>query len=103
MDQQQRNLFIAIALSLAILFAFQFWFAPKRPPPTQQAQQDTSAPAPAAPEKAAPAPVPGMSGSPIANAAPRDEVLGKTQRITVATPRLDGSIALTGARLDDLT
>jgi YidC/Oxa1 family membrane protein insertase len=82
---------------------FQFWFAPKpKPAAEQQAQQQASTPAP---EKAAPAPAPapGMSGTPIANAAPRGEVLAETPRIKVETPRLNGSIALTGARLDDLT
>jgi YidC/Oxa1 family membrane protein insertase len=106
MDQQQRNLFIAIALSLAILFAFQFWFAPHPQQPQQQQQQQPAQPtasAPAqAPDKAAP-PAPGMSGTPPVNAAPREQVLGQGPRAKIATPRLNGSIALSGARLDDLT
>ncbi|HXQ49695.1 MAG TPA: membrane protein insertase YidC [Stellaceae bacterium] len=107
MDEQQRNLFIAIALSLAILFVFQFWFAPRQAQQqqAQQAQQNQSAPATPVPEKAAapPAPAPGMSGTPPAHAAPRADVLGKAPRVTIATPRLNGSIDLNGARIDDLT
>jgi YidC/Oxa1 family membrane protein insertase len=106
MDQQQRNLFIAIALSLGILFVFQFWFAPRATQQqVQQAQQNQSVPAPAAPvpEKAAAPAAPGMSGSPPANAAPRLEVLARTPRVAIQTPRLEGSIELVGARLDDLT
>ncbi len=124
MDQQQRNLFIAIALSLVILFVFQFFLAPH---PTQQPQQQAQqqvpapgAPVPAqgaqapAPGQQAPAPqpsaqqapsraAPGMTGTPPASFAPRAEVLAQSPRITVANPRLAGSIDLTGARLDDLT
>src|SRR5665213_3416146 len=101
MDQQQRNLVIAIALSLAILFAFQYFFAR---PQQQQAQQE-AAPATATapvPQRAAPT-VPGMEGLAPADAAPRDKVLAAGPRAKIATPRLNGSIDLVGARLDDLT
>jgi len=120
MDQQQRNLFIAIALSLVILFVFQYFLAPHPQPqqPQQQAQQQPQQPGPSAPaptaapaQQAAPQPAPaaptraapGMTGTPPAGAAPRAEVLARSPRIPIATPRLKGSIDLTGARLDDLT
>jgi YidC/Oxa1 family membrane protein insertase len=103
MDQQQRNLFIAIALSLAILFAFQFWIAPRPQPPAQQATPETSAPVKAPEQAAAPAAAPGMTGTPLVNAAPLEQVLGATPRTKIATPRLNGSIDLVGGRLDALT
>jgi len=111
MDEQQRNLIIAIALSLAILFAFQFFFArPKPPQEAQPAQQATStstttpAPAPQAEAPGASAPIaPATTAAQGPKAAPRAEVLARSPRVPIATPRLSGSIDLVGARLDDLT
>ena len=58
----------------------------------------------APPAPATPAPAPGMSGTPIANAAPRDKVLAETPARSRSRRRaLNGSVALKGARLDDLT
>jgi YidC/Oxa1 family membrane protein insertase len=107
MDEQQRNLFIAIALSLAILFAFQFWFSPhpqqSAQPPAQQQAQQAQQPAKAnAPAAKAPS-APGLEGAAPAGAAPREKVLAEAPRARIATPRLNGSIDLVGARLDDLT
>jgi YidC/Oxa1 family membrane protein insertase len=103
---EQRNLILAIVLSLAILIGFQFLFpSPKAPPQsdqTQTAQTDGSqAGGPAAPVPGtAPGTAPGV-GVPVAPA--RDEVIGISPRISIETPRLSGSIALRGARIDDLT
>jgi YidC/Oxa1 family membrane protein insertase len=103
MDQQQRNLIIAIALSAVILFGFQF-LMPK-PPVThhEPAQQTTDAGGAA--QSAAPAAAPTAPGvaAPVAGSEPRAEVLSKSQRVTIDTASLHGSIDLTGARIDDLT
>lgn len=56
-------------------------------------------PTPGSPMAPAAAPSP-LAPSP---AATRKSVLGQSQRIPINTPRLHGSIALTGGRLDDLT
>jgi YidC/Oxa1 family membrane protein insertase len=113
MDEQQRNLFIAIALSLAILFGFQYFLAPHPKPaqPAQQQQQQAQqqpapeAPgAPAAPAEPAPSrAAPGLTGAPPASAEPRETVLAAQPRATITTPRLNGSVDLKGARIDDLT
>jgi YidC/Oxa1 family membrane protein insertase len=113
MDEQQRNLFIAIALSLAILFGFQYFLAPHpkpEQPAQQQQQQAQQQPAPQAPSAPAapaePAPsraAPGITGAPPASAEPRATVLAAQPRATIATPRLNGSVDLQGARFDDLT
>jgi len=100
---QQRNLFIAIAISVVILISFQFFFKKKTPPPapnvaTGAATSNGQAPgAPAADNATIPA-LPATS-----HAVPREQALAGSPRIAIATPRLKGSINLTGARIDDLT
>ena len=104
---QNRNTIAAIVLSGLIIIAWQIWFTPKHPvlPPqqtaSQQAPADQNAPAaqsstPAAPgaeaPKTAPAPAP-----------TREAVLAAAPRVKIATPSVEGSISLKGARLDDLT
>jgi YidC/Oxa1 family membrane protein insertase len=93
--EQQRNLIIAVVLSIAILFGFQYFLPSTKPPvpaSTQQAGQTSSSVAPSVPTKVvAPAP------------AARSAALSKSPRLRISTPRLEGSINLVGARLDDLT
>jgi YidC/Oxa1 family membrane protein insertase len=93
--EQQRNLIIAVVLSIAILFGFQYFLPSTKPPlpsSTQQAGQTSQSVAPSVPTKVvAPAP------------ATRGAALSKSPRIRISTPRLEGSINLVGARLDDLT
>ncbi|CAA7611423.1 Membrane protein insertase YidC [Candidatus Terasakiella magnetica] len=101
----QRNLFLAIAISVAIMVGWQY-FQPAKPPApvAQQAAQQSGAPAtaptPGTPQGAAP-------GIPTATAAAKGEsrtaALEKSRRIAIETPSLHGSIALLGARVDDLT
>ena len=112
---EQRNLFLAIALSLAILLGFQMLLMPDPPAPgapeAQTAVPDAvptgrpgaDVPRPAAPGAGAPAP-----GGPTAGpAAPttvetRTAALAASPRLPIRTPRLTGSIALRGGRVDDL-
>jgi len=93
--EQQRNLIIAVVLSIAILFGFQYFLPSAKPPipaPSQRAGQASQGVAPSVPaDLAAPAP------------ATRSAALSKSPRIRISTPRLEGSINLVGARLDDLT
>ena len=93
----QRNLFLAIALSVAILIGFQLWSSHNAPPPAPAPAPAGQAAAPAG----APAAVPAVAGG--TQAAPRAQVLGRTPRVAIATPRLKGSINLVGGRIDDLT
>ena len=64
-------------------------------------------PAPAAPGTttgAAPgAPIPGIGAAAPSAAETRAAVLAVSPRVTIDSPRLHGSISLTGARLDDIT
>lgn len=96
----QKNLLLAIGLSLVVLFAWEYFFAiPQREAmqaeqPVAEAQpQDT----PAAPGEVT-APVPSND-----TLLPREDALNDGGRVIIETPRIQGSISLTGARFDDLT
>ena len=115
-----RNMILAIVLSVLILIGFnyisQLLYPQPVPSPAPQ-EPATAESAPAAPQAlppsvAVPTPGPGVTpapssplASPLASppAVTRTTVLGQSQRIPLSTPRLHGSIALTGGRVDDLT
>jgi YidC/Oxa1 family membrane protein insertase len=89
----QKRLFLAIAASLAILLGFQLLVAPhvaKQTPTSQLAevQRPTTTPREGAPGAAVP---------PAATAAPQN-----VPRVKIDAPRVEGSISLLGARLDDI-
>jgi YidC/Oxa1 family membrane protein insertase len=98
----QRNLLLAIVLSVGILIAFQFVFEKVRPPTPVPAPHPgptvTSPMPPSAPGKAPPAAAP---AAPAAET--RAEAIAGQPRVKIDTPRLHGSIALKGGRIDDLT
>ncbi len=112
-----KNLILAVVLSLLILFGFQIgynYFFPK-PPVTAQSEQATStseaqSPAasggvvsPAAAPTLTPA-VPAVPGGGLAPAGPAARgTHAQGPRIRIDTPRIEGSIALTGGRIDDIT
>jgi YidC/Oxa1 family membrane protein insertase len=103
---EQRNLLIAIVLSVGILIAFQFVFERLRPTPVPHVGTTTTAPAtqPAAPGRTAGEPGANAPGAVAARAAEsRAAAVAGQPRVKIDTPRLHGSIALLGARFDDLT
>jgi YidC/Oxa1 family membrane protein insertase len=93
------NVFYAIALSIFILITWQYFFATsfigKPAAPKAATQIGTIAPG-AQTQTAA---VPGTQRSEPFS---RQQALARSQRIAIDTPRLKGSIALTGGRIDDL-
>jgi YidC/Oxa1 family membrane protein insertase len=121
--ENNRNFFIAIALSVLILTLWQVFYmnprvesqreaarieaqradAEKKATPAQRnaapggQSEGTSFPAPGS--GAVPGGIPGTD-----SAAPggRDAALAATKRVKIDTPRLSGSINLTGARIDDI-
>jgi YidC/Oxa1 family membrane protein insertase len=111
--ENQKNLFLAIVLSFLVIVVFQMVFPGPKPEPqeatqeaTQQATEQAGQPPAqqAAPDGAAP-PSPGAptaTTSAQAAQADRAAVLGQTARLAIDSPRLRGSIALTGGRIDDL-
>ncbi|MEA2873641.1 MAG: YidC/Oxa1 family rane protein insertase, partial [Hyphomicrobiales bacterium] len=120
-----KNTIIAIVLSAIVLLGWQYFVGmPQMERQRQEAllkqQQQTTTPAPVPGQ---PTPAPGAPAAPGQTTAPappgtltvpgtatpagvqtqtRAAVLAATPRIPVETPRLRGSIALKGARIDDL-
>jgi YidC/Oxa1 family membrane protein insertase len=112
----QKNLLVAIVLSVAILFGFQylstkFFPQPLHPATTPTASTEpTPAPTSGSPAAgsgpAAEAPATGAAPASAASQAPaetREAAIADQPRVKIDTPRLHGSIALTGGRIDDLT
>lgn len=103
---EQRNLILAIVLSMAILFGFQFLFPPAQPPeqPVDQTQTAQTGQGGAPATGGSVPSVGGEAGAPgsVPGAQSREDVIGVSPRVSIQTPRLSGSIALRGARLDDL-
>ncbi len=94
----QNRLFLAIAISIAILLGFQY-FMPRRPPPNPQVAETTQA----TPSNATPAPTgnPAAPGTqPVAVPPPTES--RNVPRLPIAAPKVQGSINLDGARIDDL-
>src|SRR5438045_3458280 len=121
--QDQKNMILAIALSAAVVIVWQYFFGlPQMEKQRQEAllkqqQQQTEmlpqATAPAQPG-APPQPqtqtpstapqAPGQGGAPTpTQQLSREAVLAQSPRVRVETPRLSGSIALKGGRVDDLS
>lgn len=103
----QKNMIVAFALALGVLLVWDmFVFQPERkrmeadiaaqqaanPQAAQSAANDAGISAPAAPGSA-----------PIAPALDRADAIGATKRLAFSNGRIEGSIALTGGVLDDLT
>ncbi len=98
---EQRNLLLAIVLSLAILIGFQFVFPPAPPSTQSDAPQVTQPDGSQVPSLSTEPGVPG--GVAVPSAPSRDEAIGISPRVSIETDSVTGSIALRGARIDDLT
>ena len=90
----QNNVFYAVALSLVILITWQYFFATSflgKPSAPKTSQTGVMAP-----RAAIPSPQRSQQFS-------RQDALARSQRVAIDTPRVRGSIALTGGRIDDLS
>ncbi|GLQ11190.1 membrane protein insertase YidC [Devosia yakushimensis] len=105
-----RNIILAIVLSMVVLFGWQFFVAgPQMERAQQQAQiaaeQQAAADAALA-TPATPATPGAAAATPAATGtqtfASREEAVAASQRVAISTEDLEGSINLTGARIDDL-
>lgn len=99
----KRNLILAVLLTGLILFGWPYVaerLFPGSMKPAPTAQQQSVQPG---------QPTPAASGAPALDpampVAPQDRaiVLRQSQRVVIETPKLTGSIALKGARIDDIT
>jgi YidC/Oxa1 family membrane protein insertase len=105
----QKNTILAIVLSALVFIVWQYFFGlpmqEKQKQVAQQQQQSQQTQPPAAPSEtrpAAPGQVPG-TGTAQPTEVSREEALAKSPRVRIATPRVTGSIALTGGRIDDVS
>lgn len=89
MDDQNKNLFLAFGLSLLVIVGWYAMFPPPAPAP------GTTAVAPA--DLLPPPPAAGVDG-----VVPEAEPAVQAVRVGIDTPRLGGTISLTGGRIDDL-
>src|SRR5262245_29838950 len=86
----QKNTILFIALSAIILIGWSLLFPPQKPvQPPQTTPPGTTQPTPTPTE-------------PPAKPLTREEALAQSPRVQIETPRLAGSIALKGGRIDDL-
>lgn len=102
MDEQNRNLILATVLSFVVILV---WFV-LFPPPEQAAEDpnavviEQSVEGSSTGQIALPA---GGNDTSAATTAPEAQTaVAETPRLTIETARLEGSIALTGGRIDDL-
>ncbi len=120
MTDENRNFILAAVLCVAVLVGWQYFFATPPEPVastgTEQTVQADATGTPAPADGSGLAPVPdttgkpqvdeqlGGAGLPAAASAvlPRAIALEQSPRVTLDTPSVDGSISLTGARIDDL-
>jgi YidC/Oxa1 family membrane protein insertase len=105
----QKNFIVAIVLSVLIIMGWQYAFPPAKPPVNQQQTASTlNGTAPQAPTGQPGAPgspgtvQPGAPAAQPAQVVSRSEALARSPRVTFDTPELVGSIALKGARIDDV-
>ncbi len=105
----QRNLILAIALSVLIFLGFELYLvltAPVQQPEREQQSTTDMAPRVPAAEGAPASPEGTPAVEDVAAGAPaetREAALALSPRIPIVAPKLTGSIALRGARIDDLT
>lgn len=112
MISENRNTILAIVLSLVVLLGWQYFYAGpqlERQQAALQAQQEAEAARQAENGVNPDAPKPSTSGTAVTPAtggaqtfASREQALASSTRVTINTPRLEGSVNLTGGRLDDL-
>ncbi|WP_417714782.1 membrane protein insertase YidC [Roseibium sp. SCP15] len=114
---ENRNTILAIVLSLVVLLGWQYFVAGpqlERQQAALEAQQEANAALQATtgganPDAPQPTATPGTDATAPAQTAggqvtfaSREQALGASDRVIIDTPRLEGSINLQGARLDDL-
>jgi YidC/Oxa1 family membrane protein insertase len=102
----QKNTILAIVLSALVFIVWQYFFGmplqekQKQVAQQQQTQQTQPPAAPAETRPQAPGQVPAAAQPTEVS---REAALAKSQRVHIATPRVTGSIALTGGRIDDVS
>src|SRR5215470_814316 len=104
---EQKNLILAVVLSAVIIFGWQivqhyFFPVPVLPPQQASAPAQTQTQTQTPPAGGTPGAVPGAAASAAVELVDREAALRQTPRIPIESPRLKGSIALKGGRIDDV-
>ena len=99
MDDQSRNLILATALSFLVILTWFLLFPPPEPAPqaptaTTEATRTAAPPVAGTPTQAPELTAPAEKS--------REAALAQSGRVQIETPRVAGSLSLTGARVDDL-
>jgi len=106
MNGNRNNMFLAIALSAMVIFAWQYFVVTPQMKADQARQAELAKQAKKQPQAArpgaAPGNVPGMPGGTVVHMSREAALKQGGARVTIDSPLLDGSIALKGAKLDDL-
>ena len=106
MDDQNKNLILAMVLSGLVILTWMFLFPPEQRSPdavavdTSDGIADGALTPPGATGTGGAEGVPGAVGDVAVET--RDAAIAATERVVIDTPRLTGSISLTGGRIDDL-
>ena len=98
---ENRNTIIAIVLSALVLIAWQYFYNIPQMEKDRAAHQAQSELAKSQNEAAPNSPTPAQPAAETAVVA-RDAAIASKPRVKINTPRLSGSLSLTGARIDDL-
>jgi YidC/Oxa1 family membrane protein insertase len=101
MQHDTRNLVIAMGLSLLVIIGWNHFFGQPKVQQARQMQAQLNQMQNANPGEPRAAAEPGQPGA--AQPLTRAEALAQSKRIALQTPNLFGSIALKGARLDDVS
>ena len=106
MNSDNKNLIAAVVIGIAVLIGFNLFFD-KSPTPESKEQTNVSvlnnvSGAAGATQAPTASPVELDDVPKVASFKTREEIIGSAKRIPIKTPSLKGSIAVKGARLDDL-
>jgi YidC/Oxa1 family membrane protein insertase len=110
MSGDNKNLILAIVLSVAVLIGWNYFFGV--PQVQQQRQSATHSQQATEPPQGAPQQAPGQTapganipGQTVQQTTPmtREQALAASPRVVIDTPKIAGSIALRGGRIDDVS
>jgi YidC/Oxa1 family membrane protein insertase len=114
MKPDNRNYYLAIGLSVLVVFVWNYFYAEPRMARMRQEQAQTQSVTNikkgAEPGAVGSTPTPSVNAPPQGGVGPqtalatksRDAALADSPRVAIDTPKLKGSIALKGARIDDI-
>lgn len=111
MNDNNRNMILAVVLSMMVLFGWQYFIAgpqleqaqreAERAAQQETSQQNADVAVPDGSDTAGAA-APGAGSDEALRFSNREEAIAASDRVTIATESLSGSINLTGGRIDDL-